>query len=560
MPEYLAPGVYVEEIATGPVPIEGVSTSTAGFVGQTQRGPTEPRLITSWIEFQRWYGGLFDPDSDDHPSYLPFAIKGFFDNGGQRAFVARVSRSGAPGGAAASRSTVTVPTATQNLVLSALGPADLDDRILVRVRAASRRDPTNPAQPDPERFRLTILYYRTVPPAPFVDPLDPAQAANPNRREPEIIEDFDDLEFDPDGGDYVVKALRRSSLVTADPGLVAGSGYDDLANNPPDRPNNSGYIAAAGGGYGNGDLLPADYRGTAPTATSGGTGLAALAAIDEISLLCAPDEAHTHGDLANVIGDLRNQLILQCEQLTDRFAILQLGPDDANYDTATPNPPASTSYAAVYYPWIRVVDPGTGDTVLVPPGGHVAGVYARTDIERGVHKAPANALVRGIVTRDLPGGRRPLDLTVTKRQQDLLNPRGINVIRDFRADGNGIRVWGARTLSSDAQWKYVNVRRLFMFVEESVEEGTQWVVFEPNDEPTWARVRRSITNFLIGVWRSGALMGTTQAEAFFVKCDRTTMTQDDIDNGRLVCYVGMAPVKPAEFVIFRFSQKTLDAT
>src|SRR5206468_4301079 len=137
-----------------------------------------------------------------------------------------------------------------------------------------------------------------------------------------------------------------------------------------------------------------------------------------------------------------------------------------------------------------------------------------------------------------------LEFPVTKGMQDILNPRGVNCIRDFRSDNRGIRVWGARTMTSDPLWKYVNVRRLFIFVEQSIEAGTQWVVFEPNDEPLWAQVRRSISNFLIRVWRSGALMGTTQEEAFFVKCDRTTMTQDDIDNGRLVCIIGLAAVKP----------------
>ncbi len=152
-----------------------------------------------------------------------------------------------------------------------------------------------------------------------------------------------------------------------------------------------------------------------------------------------------------------------------------------------------------------------------------------------------------------------LEFPITKGRQDILNPRGVNCIRDFRSDGRGIRLWGARTMTSDPEWKYINVRRLFIFVEESIEQGTQWVVFEPNDEPLWAQVRRSIVNFLTRVWKSGALMGLTQDEAFFVKCDRTTMTQDDIDNGRLVCYIGIAPVKPAEFVIFRISQKTADA-
>jgi phage tail sheath protein FI len=213
-------------------------------------------------------------------------------------------------------------------------------------------------------------------------------------------------------------------------------------------------------------------------------------------------------------------------------------------------PPDDDKYSAFYYPWIRVYDPISRSKPLIPPTGHVAGIFARTDIERGVHKAPANEVVRGALDLEFP---------VTTTMQDILNPRGVNCIRDFRPDRRGIRLWGARTMSSDGEWKYVNVRRLFLFLEESIDEGTQWVVFEPNDEPLWARVRRTIENFLIRVWRNGALMGTTQDEAFFVKCDRTTMTQDDIDNGRLICLIGIAPVKPAEFVIFRFFQKTADA-
>jgi phage tail sheath protein FI len=203
-----------------------------------------------------------------------------------------------------------------------------------------------------------------------------------------------------------------------------------------------------------------------------------------------------------------------------------------------------------------VFDPRTSDTLLVPPSGHVAGIYARTDVERGVHKAPANEALRGIVQVDINGTRRPLEFTIGKREHDMLNPRGINVIRDFRADRRGIRVWGARTISSDTQLRYVNVRRLLLFIEESIDEGTQWVVFEPNDEQLWARVRQSIRNFLLLVWRSGALEGEVEERAFFVACDRTTMTQADIDAGRLICVIGVAPVKPAEFVIFRIQQMT----
>lgn len=545
MPEYLAPGVYIEEIATGPVPIEGVSTSTAGLVGQTVRGPTEPRLVTSWLDFQRWYGGLADPDVLG--SYLPFAAQGFFDNGGRRAYIARVHRSDA------AASTITLPTAGGTLVLTALGPGNLNDRLFAWVGPASRRNPSKPEEADPDRFRLILLYYDAAR-NPLVDPLNPANAANSNRVDPDVIEDFDDLEVDPQGSDFVVGALRRSTLVSA----------NFPAN--PERPTDTGltgnehtYIAAANGDDGTAAMALNDFQGSAPTSTSRGAGLRGIEAIDEISLLSAPDEGHP--SIPQVVrDDLRNAIVLQCERLKDRFGILQLANDAGNGDPGNVTPPASTSYAAVYYPWVRVLDPATSETYLVPPGGHVAGVYARTDIERGVHKAPANAIVRGIITTDLPGNRGPLSVSVTKGQQDVLNPRGVNVIRDFRADRRGIQVWGARTLSPDAQWKYVNVRRLFIFLEESVEEGTQWVVFEPNDEPTWARVRRSISNFLTSVWRSGALQGGTAEEAFFVRCDHTTMTQDDIDNGRLICLVGVAPVKPAEFVIFRFSQKTIEAS
>jgi phage tail sheath protein FI len=198
---------------------------------------------------------------------------------------------------------------------------------------------------------------------------------------------------------------------------------------------------------------------------------------------------------------------------------------------------------------LEVRDPSLRRDIEMAPSAHMAGIYARVDVERGVHKAPANEVIRGI-------SRIAAD--VTKREQDMLNPRNINALRFFPGRGN--RVWGARCVTSDASWKYINVRRLFIMIEESIDEGTQWVVFEPNDETTWARVRLSITNFLTTQWRSGALQGTTAAEAFFVKCDRTTMTQDDIDNGRLICVIGIAPVKPAEFVIFRIQQKTLDTT
>jgi hypothetical protein len=208
---------------------------------------------------------------------------------------------------------------------------------------------------------------------------------------------------------------------------------------------------------------------------------------------------------------------------------------DSNYDS---------KFAALYYPWIKVDGPD-GEAIDVPPCGHIAGVYARSDNERGVHKAPANEVVRGALGATVQ---------ITKGEQDTLNPSGINCIRTF--PGRGIRVWGARTLSSDPAWRYVNVRRLFNYVEASIERGTQWVVFEPNDADLWARARRDVSAFLTGVWRDGALFGATAGEAFFVKCDAENNPPDVRDRGQLYIDVGMAPVKPAEFVVFRFSQYT----
>lgn len=531
MPEYLSPGVYIEEIRTGPVPIAGVGTSTAGFVGQTARGPVEVKFVSSWLEYQRWYGG----HTDTAVSYLSWAVQGFFDNGGQRAFIARAVRNGA------NPAFVDLATAgAQQVHVEALGPGTWGNNVFVRVE-----------QPGSNRgVRLTIVNF-TRPPDPFIDPFDPDQFGNPERVEPDVTEFYDDLEADPRGPNYIINTVNATSRLVQ---LRFTSEDED-----PALPTEVDFDAArlADGTDGADDPTVGNYVGEeervidpATGLTAPATGLTALEAIDEIALLCIPDEV--------VLPDITGPMLLQCERLKDRFAVRQFPRGEADVNEMRID--RNSLYSAIYWPWIRVFDPRTQDTVLVPPGGHVLGVYARTDVTRGVHKAPANEGLRGIVTRDLPGNRGPLEFKVTKAQQDILNPRNINVIRDFRPDGRGIRVWGARTTAADADWKYVNVRRLFIFLEESIEEGTQFVVFEPNYESTWAIVRRSISNFLTRVWRDGALAGTTPEEAFFVRCDRTTMTQDDIDNGRLICYIGVAPVKPAEFVIFRISQKTLEAT
>lgn len=521
MPEYLSPGVYVEEISTGPVPIEGVSTSTAAMLGATERGPEYPKLITSWLQFQRWYGGYI-PDV----SYLAYAVQGFFDNGGQRVFIGRILD---PAGSAATAG------AAGDLGLTAGGRGEWGNRVMVKIGPAGNQLATN--------FSVSILYYsqKQLPPN-FPNIIDPTSSAvadltDPNRRVPDVLEVFDNLTTQEGASNNAATVINSNSKLVRTVWSVT----------PPNQPSAQpftqlGTTGANGATPINASMFAGDDQPIGGNEMLGrGRGLKAIEAIDEISLLLAPDEVRNMPALSTAILD-------QCELLKDRFAIIS--ESQGKSDVATIQPTRDSSYGAFYYPWIRIYDPSVNDTRLIPATGHVAGIYARTDVERGVHKAPANEVIRGAVDLEFP---------VPKGNQDLLNPRGVNCARDFRSDGRGIRMWGARTMSSNGEWKYINVRRLFLFVEESIDEGTQWVVFEPNDEPLWARVRRSVTNFLIGVHRSGALMGTTQEEAFFVRCDRTTMTQDDIDNGRLICYIGIAPVKPAEFVVFRISQKTVEA-
>ncbi|MFM5948003.1 MAG: phage tail sheath family protein [Novosphingobium sp.] len=658
MPEYLSPGVYIEEIASGPRPIQGVSTSTAGFAGLTERGPTQPKMVTSWGDYLRWFGDTLDPAV----AVMPHAVRGFFENGGRRAFIARVVS--LDGGTPATASVIDLPlqdalgavVPNSVLRLTAQGAGVWGDNIVVRVRRATRANPA--AVPPRDWVRVSLYYFRDGAPARFVDPEDPRNSTNPLRANPTVVEHYDNLSFGAGDSDNVMNVLNTSSklvhAVFVDPGTnlpVAAARVSDTMTtnaltqqsgtlattdvavslvltsiNPPANPldatisagtnantykleisvsgavtetfdniadANPGDLLAAvngvsvlvtaafqggnpkrpidianapiatpvgpqaptstalSGGRDGAAIVPADYAGNAAAPPDLRTGLAGLEIIDEINLLLAPDEA---GESTGAITDA---LIDQCERLRERFAIVATPARSGTVQSI--QPPRDSSYGAVYYPWIRVPDRLNG-TILIPPSGHVAGIYARTDIERGVHKAPANEVVRGMITRDINAVRKPLEFQIGRSEQDILNPRGVNVIRDFRADGRSIRVWGARTMASDPLWRYINVRRLFLFVEESIDEGTQWVVFEPNYEPTWARVRQSVSNFLLQVWRSGALRGITQDEAFFVRCDRTTMTEADIDAGMLICEVGIAPVKPAEFVIFRIQQKTLEET
>lgn len=355
----------------------------------------------------------------------------------------------------------------------------------------------------------------------------------------DTAEHFTNLRLTDDGSNsYLGKFLAlQSALITADTGgnpldLALASFPNAAIANPE-----SLWSPLTGGDDSNATLSVDDFVGV-DGGSGNRTGIQALEDIDEIAICVVPQMWS---------ATVQSNLILHCETLRYRFAIID--PQDGLSIQGIQDVRADldSKYAAIYYPWIEVRDPSIKRNVTVAPSAHLAGIYARVDVDRGVHKAPANEVIQSITK---------IAQDVNKREQDVLNPVGINALRAFTNRGN--RVWGARTISSDSSWKYINVRRLFIFVEHSIDLGTQWVVFEPNDEPLWARVRQSVGNFLNTVWRSGALQGAKPDDAYFVKCDHTTMTQDDIDNGRLICLIGIAPVKPAEFVIFRVQQKTLD--
>lgn len=505
MPEYLYPGVYVEEIDTGNKPIEGVSTSTVGFLGIAERGPLTPTFITSYSDFVRTFGSYYKDDKGNQ-AYLAYAVEGFFQNGGLRCYVVRVASS------KAKTASVKLP----EVLISAAGPGAWGGQVAYQI--------SDPGLPDPKNlFKLTLMYWTTL------DAAKAALASSNPASTAASIEVFDNLSANSRSSTYYVGAVNGVSNLAA---LTPVTGA---------RPANKALslLDGSGGQAGdNGDpLVLADFQGD-DTDPASKTGLKAVASVDDISILCCPDE--------NVIppkGTIAKELQAQCETLKDRFAILQSTTAEGKPSGVIPT--VNSKYAAYYYPWLIVIDPKTDVRTSIPPGGHIAGIYARSDTQRGVHKDPANEQILGIDS---------LQLQIDNQTQAVLNPIGVNALRYFKGHGN--LVWGGRTTSADPDWKYINVRRLFIFIEKSIERGTQWVVFEPNDEPTWARVRRSVGAFLNGLWRDGMLQGATKEQAYFVRCDRTTMTQADIDNGRLIVIVGIAPVKPAEFVIFRIGQWT----
>ncbi|MEU6224451.1 phage tail sheath family protein [Streptomyces sp. NPDC047042] len=505
MPTYLTPGVYVEEVQSGARPIEGVGTAVAAFVGFAGQGPFHtPTLVTSWDQYTQLFGGFVEG------TYLSLAVHGYFSNGGGAAYIVRIGGSSDAGTDSAGPAQ---PKAVEPVEIGGFLVAAKAGVTGVSVEVADA-DGENPPE---DRFKLLV------------------------RRGDQVAETYEASSRKNVKG-YLVTQARASKLIEVTE--QRGAPQTRPASQTlavPDAP-------AAPAANGAGEVVridPAEYVGDAGART----GFGGLETIDEITMVAVPDlmSAYQRGDIdAEGVRTVQLAVISHCEQMGDRVAVLDTPPglnaqqvrnwrnDEAGYDSR---------YATLYYPWVRVFDPAAGRNTTVPPSGHVAGVWARSDAERGVHKAPANEVIRGAVD---------LELRLSKGEQDLLNPIGVNCVRAF--PGRGIRIWGARTLSSDPAWRYLNVRRLFNYLEESILLGTQWVVFEPNDDRLWSSIRRNVTAFLTEEWRRGALFGRTAEEAFYVKCDRDNNPQESIDQGRVVCEIGVSPVKPAEFVVFRLAQ------
>jgi uncharacterized protein len=505
-PQYLSPGVYVEEVDRGSKPIEGVGTAVAGFIGFAAKGPVnKPTFVANWTQFMGAFGGFLPG------AYLAHAVFGYFNNGGGSCYVMGLPWGDNGEGAAK-------PMAS---LLSKAAGAPPTLRAAAREEGAGGEDiSVEVSDAGDDKFNFTV-------------------------RRGSTEEKFEGLSMSAAKGaqNAVETVNKQSKLILLEEVKVAGS----VAERAPAL----GVYALAST-----ERKALTVKQVAPDMYQGSvaarSGLGGFEAIDDITMIAAPDlmAAYQAGAMTREqVKAVQLAMIAHCENMKDRVAILDPLPDlnaqevkdwrmkEAGYDS---------KYAALYYPWIQVANPApgaNGATLNLPPSGHVAGIWARNDTERGVHKAPANEVVRGVIS---------LALDVTKSEQDSLNPEGVNCIRAF--PGRGIRVWGARTLSSDPSWRYINVRRLFNFVEESIQLGTQWVVFEPNDLDLWQRVKRTITAFLTRVWRDGALFGATPQDAFYVKCDAENNPPETRDAGQLIIEIGIAPVKPAEFVIFRISQ------
>jgi phage tail sheath protein FI len=668
MPEYLAPGVYVEETSYRARSIEGVSTTITGFIGPTRYGPVDipPDVVTSLTEFEQVYGGRqqlnfkADDGLSDMPPMVNFiwqALNAYFQEGGKQAYVVRVFRPNSdaddgrasawlptkpadpsdpnsvrvaarfPGVVGAMRVRLTV-TVGQNILTGGASNAPQvpgllpNDLVwLINPNAASPLV-SPPAAPPPGKYYVAQTYYDAAtkqqtwrfvndPSSPYTSPLtsplsggsavelrslvpdlnpglsdqvrvvtlkvtaepldgsaapqvwsnvplDPGHARNGTPDS--VFDQFAEKFSDPTQGKTVPLTVTRGDpLVThiqtgvdvLDMLLHAAPGIRAALDDPSSTDDARSIDLILTGGNDGRRPTASEYQGAADPDTTYKTGLTAFDDLDDVSILAAPGstyglETPDYGPDARTIVSL---LINQATQNRYQIAVIDSGDGQSLSQVRRFRATIDTSYAALYYPWVRVLDPLTNTQIFLPPSGFVAGIYARNDINRAVFKAPANEVV------NLALG---FEVMISKAQQEVLNPEGINCFRFF--EGRGYRLWGARTATSNTEMIYVSLRRYFVYLEHSIDKGTQFAVFEPNGENLWGNVRRMISSFLLDEWRAGGLLGSKPEEAYFVRCDRSTMSQNDLDNGRLICLVGVAPVKPAEFVIFRIGQFTAGST
>ena len=567
MAEYLSPGVYVEEFESGLRPMEGVGTSTAGFIGMAEKGKVigTPEFVTSFADFNRKFGGYLPETTYGEYRYLAYAVEQFFANGGSRCYVMRTAAAAA----------VTASVSAAGISISAKNPGKWGNEIKVTAVAATKGktavleatgdEATGKvytvangsifAEGDTIVIRnngkvtgynkIAMVQGNTITLAvPVKEDLTdkspvPRKVLSTCEMNLEVsyrdqVELYEGVSLNQSSASFITKVLAKSELV------------DVAADEPKDAVNPLSVFTAeadaekaivflAGGSDGGKKGITDDvFMGT-----DGGpgkrTGLAAFKELNNVSIMAIPGVTSPAVQLA---------LVAHCTNTGASFAVLDVPQHLTKpQDVLAHREKIDSDYAAMYHPWIQIYDALNKKPAYIPPSGAVCGIYARSDVERGVHKAPANEVVYNCIG---------LSCLYNKAEQDILNPAGVNLIRAL--PGQGIRVWGARTCSSNSLWKYVNVRRLFIYLEESIKSQTNWAVFEPNDEMLWARVGRTIRAFLRDMWRSGALVGNTEDQAFYVNIGRDTMSQSDILNGRLICEIGVAPSRPAEFVIFRITQ------
>ena len=571
MAEYLSPGVYIEETGNVTTPVQGVGTSTAGFVGVAEKGPVSgaPVLVTSQAEFNRKFGGYLQESEFGEYRYLAYSVSNFFANGGSRAYVMRV----APTDAMIAKS-VCAPGQEGVIEFEAKDPGKWGNAVTITFSESSKAKTQIFEDLGAGAYRVKSAFgfnagdvvvlegsgspeYNIIIDvndkiitfeAPFSsDVVDNALLPKITIKTCEMditvkydetVESYHNVSLNPEIPEFIEKILAKSLVVNV----------TAKANSLPLTPLNIVQevfgvekdvvtITLKNGSKGSiENLSDVDFIGE-DKGPGERTGIQAFLDNNEVSIMAVP------GVVSSIV---QLSLVAHCEGLGSRFAVLDMPKASKTVaELVAHSETIDSDYCARYHPWLEVYDPLDKKSTYIPPSGSIMGIYARSDAARGVHKAPANEVVMNCTG---------LYNNYNIGEQDVLNPKGVNLIRRF--PGAGIRVWGARTASSNPAWKYINVRRLFIYLEESIKANTNWVVFEPNDELLWIRVRRSIETFLTGMWRGGALAGASESEAFFVDIGTNTMTQDDIEGGRLICVIGVAPVKPAEFVIFKVTQRT----